>query len=183
VSLPLPSCRRERDRSLSHRRPSGSCRRWLNHIPSREPCPRPRVTHAASIDRKLTAFNPTLRSRAYRRRSDGEGAIRLLIALMVLCCDPLAIAVIAAASARRSTAVSNHIWSAAPSIADVVTRSSVTAAVGQIRTSHRQERSLLGSRCLFKIDTYAPDMETGSEDPSDDHPRRHSRMMDGRRVK
>jgi hypothetical protein len=35
---------------------------------------------------------------------DSEAAIRLLIALMVLCCDPLAIALTAAVSARRSTA-------------------------------------------------------------------------------
>jgi hypothetical protein len=34
---------------------------------------------------------------------DDERSIRLLIALMVLCCDPLAIALTAAASARRST--------------------------------------------------------------------------------
>jgi len=33
--------------------------------------------------------------------ADAERAIRLLIALMVLCCDPLAIALTAAASARR----------------------------------------------------------------------------------
>jgi hypothetical protein len=32
---------------------------------------------------------------------DSERAIRWLIALMVLCCDPLAIALTAAASARR----------------------------------------------------------------------------------
>ena len=37
--------------------------------------------------------------------TDGERAIRWLIALMVLCCDPLAIALTAAASARRRTAV------------------------------------------------------------------------------
>jgi len=36
---------------------------------------------------------------------DPERAIRWLIALVVLCCDPLAIALTAAASARRSTAV------------------------------------------------------------------------------
>jgi hypothetical protein len=36
--------------------------------------------------------------------ADSERAIRWLIALMVLCCDPLAIALTAAASARRSTA-------------------------------------------------------------------------------
>jgi hypothetical protein len=35
--------------------------------------------------------------------TDSERAIRWLIALMVLCCDPLAIALTAAASARRST--------------------------------------------------------------------------------
>jgi hypothetical protein len=35
--------------------------------------------------------------------TDSEKAIRWLIALMVLCCDPLAIALTAAASARRST--------------------------------------------------------------------------------
>ncbi len=35
--------------------------------------------------------------------TDAEKAIRWLIALMVLCCDPLAIALTAAASARRST--------------------------------------------------------------------------------
>ena len=37
--------------------------------------------------------------------SDSEKAIRWLIALMVLCCDPLAIALTAGASARRSTTV------------------------------------------------------------------------------
>ena len=36
--------------------------------------------------------------------TDSERAIRLLIALMVLCCDPLAIALTAAASTRRSFA-------------------------------------------------------------------------------
>ena len=35
--------------------------------------------------------------------TDSERAIRWLIALMVLCCDPLAIALTAAASARRSS--------------------------------------------------------------------------------
>jgi hypothetical protein len=35
--------------------------------------------------------------------TDSERAIRWLIALMVLCCDPLAISLTAAASARRST--------------------------------------------------------------------------------
>jgi hypothetical protein len=35
--------------------------------------------------------------------TDAERAIRWLIALMVLCCDPLAIALTPAASARRST--------------------------------------------------------------------------------
>jgi hypothetical protein len=34
--------------------------------------------------------------------TDSESAIRWLIALMVLCCDPLAIALTAAASVRRS---------------------------------------------------------------------------------
>jgi hypothetical protein len=34
--------------------------------------------------------------------TDSERAIRWLIALMVLCCDPLAIALTAATSARRS---------------------------------------------------------------------------------
>jgi hypothetical protein len=37
--------------------------------------------------------------------TDSERAIRWLIALMVLCCDPLAIALTAAASAGRSTSV------------------------------------------------------------------------------
>ena len=37
--------------------------------------------------------------------TDSERAIRWLIALMVLCCDPLAIALTAAASARRSTTI------------------------------------------------------------------------------
>ena len=36
--------------------------------------------------------------------TDSERAIRWLIALMVLCCDPLAIALTAAASARRNEA-------------------------------------------------------------------------------
>jgi hypothetical protein len=35
--------------------------------------------------------------------TDDEKAIRWLIALLVLCCDPLAIALTAAVSARRST--------------------------------------------------------------------------------
>jgi hypothetical protein len=35
--------------------------------------------------------------------TDSERAIRWLIVLMVLCCDPLAIALTAAASARRSS--------------------------------------------------------------------------------
>ncbi len=37
--------------------------------------------------------------------TDSERAIRWLTALMVLCCDPLAIALTAAASARRSTTI------------------------------------------------------------------------------
>jgi hypothetical protein len=37
--------------------------------------------------------------------TDSEQAIRWLIALMVLCCDPLAIALTAAASARRNEAL------------------------------------------------------------------------------
>src|SRR5262249_32605297 len=37
--------------------------------------------------------------------ADSERAIRWLIALMVLCCDPLAIALTAAASARRNEAM------------------------------------------------------------------------------
>jgi hypothetical protein len=36
--------------------------------------------------------------------TDSEKAIRWLIALMVVCCDPLAITLTAATSARRSTA-------------------------------------------------------------------------------
>ncbi len=40
--------------------------------------------------------------------TDSEQAIRWLIALMVLCCDPLAIALTAAASARRSEARRNE---------------------------------------------------------------------------
>jgi hypothetical protein len=35
--------------------------------------------------------------------TDSERAIRWLIALIVLCCDPLAIALTAAASARQAT--------------------------------------------------------------------------------
>jgi hypothetical protein len=49
---------------------------------------------------------------------DDERASRLLIALMVLCCDPLAIALTAAVSARRSIT----IWSEAPSIPGVLTQ-------------------------------------------------------------
>jgi len=37
--------------------------------------------------------------------TDSERAIRWLIALMVECCDPLAIGLTAAASARRSTTI------------------------------------------------------------------------------
>jgi hypothetical protein len=55
-----------------------------------------------------------------RRRCGLKRAIRLRIALMVLCCDPLAIALTAAASARRSTA-------RVPSIASGLTPSSGTA--------------------------------------------------------
>jgi hypothetical protein len=44
-----------------------------------------------------------LRRRAHRRRHRQRAGIRCLTALMVLCCDPLAIALTAAASARRST--------------------------------------------------------------------------------
>jgi hypothetical protein len=40
--------------------------------------------------------------------TDSERAIRWLIALMVLCCDPLAIALTAAASARRNEALTNE---------------------------------------------------------------------------
>jgi hypothetical protein len=54
--------------------------------------------------------------------ADPERAIRWLIALMVLCCDPLAIALTAAASARRSS-TAETTWSAGPSIAAVPTRS------------------------------------------------------------
>jgi hypothetical protein len=67
-----------------------------------------------------------------------ERAIRLLIALMVLCCDPLrnrfdGRCVVTAINHRL-----NHIWSEVPSIAAMLTRSSVTAAVGQER--NRAER-------------------------------------------
>jgi hypothetical protein len=65
---------------------------------------------------------------------DDERAIRWLIALMVLCCDPLAIALTAAVSARRSTTARNHVWSAVPTIAVVPRWSKVTAAKGQLRT-------------------------------------------------
>jgi hypothetical protein len=37
------------------------------------------------------------------RQRDTERAIRWLIALMMLCCDPLAITLMAVSSARRST--------------------------------------------------------------------------------
>jgi hypothetical protein len=43
------------------------------------------------------------RSIATVATTGSERAIRRLIALIVLCCDPLAIALTAAASARRST--------------------------------------------------------------------------------
>jgi hypothetical protein len=55
--------------------------------------------------------------------TDSERAIRWLIALMVLCCDPLAIVLTAAASARRSTTVEDHIWSVKPLIPAVLPRS------------------------------------------------------------
>jgi hypothetical protein len=65
-----------------------------------------------AIDLKLAAFEKRLtESRGSRQLPalvgddiDNERAIRWLIALMVLCCDPLAIALTAAASARRSEA-------------------------------------------------------------------------------
>jgi hypothetical protein len=53
---------------------------------------------------------------------------------MVLCCDPLAIALTAAASARRSITVLSRVWSAVLSIAAVMTLIEVTAAKGQLRT-------------------------------------------------
>jgi hypothetical protein len=56
--------------------------------------------------------------------------------LMVLCCDPLAIALTAAASARRST----DFWSVALSIAAVLTPSTGTAAVGHKRSASQQYR-------------------------------------------
>jgi hypothetical protein len=46
--------------------------------------------------------------------TDSERAIRWLIALMVLCCDPLAIALTAAASARRSTTLTRAVAVPAP---------------------------------------------------------------------
>jgi hypothetical protein len=42
---------------------------------------------------------------------DSERAIRWLILMMVMCCDPLAIALTAAASARRST---DHVVEGGP---------------------------------------------------------------------
>jgi hypothetical protein len=47
----------------------------------------------------------TKNGRIDRSGWDREKAIRWLIALIVLCCDPMAIAVTAAVSARRSTTV------------------------------------------------------------------------------
>jgi hypothetical protein len=67
--------------------------------------------------------------------TDSEWAIRWLIALLVLCCDPLATTLTAAASARRSTTVEDHIWSVVPSVAAVPRRSRITAAKGQYRSS------------------------------------------------
>ena len=55
-----------------------------------------------SANRNGSRADP-LRGRACRREHDSERAIRWLVALMVLCCDPLAIALTAAASVRRST--------------------------------------------------------------------------------
>lgn len=59
--------------------------------------------------------------------TDSERAIRWLIALMVLCCDPLAIALTAAALAWRSTTVFKPYWSVVPSKAAVMTRSRAPA--------------------------------------------------------
>jgi hypothetical protein len=70
---------------------------------------------AASIDRKVSAFT-------YRRQSDGERAIRWLIALMVPFRDALAIALTAAAR-RAINHRLNHIWSVVLSISGVVTLS------------------------------------------------------------
>jgi hypothetical protein len=69
------------------------------------------------------------------------------VAVDVLCCD-LAIALTAAASARRST-VQIRIWSVAPSIAAVPTPPSGTAAAGQKRIKSR--RSDRASRGLFSL--------------------------------
>jgi hypothetical protein len=55
--------------------------------------------------------------------TDSERAIRWLIALMVLWCDPLAIVLTAAASARRSTNAGNHIgWAFDSRRADAIER-------------------------------------------------------------
>jgi hypothetical protein len=49
--------------------------------------------------------------------------MRRVIAFMVLRRDPLAIALTAAISARRSSTVENHSWSEIPSMAIVLTPS------------------------------------------------------------
>jgi hypothetical protein len=53
---------------------------------------------------------------------DSERVMRSLIALMVLRCDPLAVALTAAASAGQSTTVQEPHWSAVPEIAAVLRR-------------------------------------------------------------
>jgi hypothetical protein len=55
----------------------------------------------AAIGRQIETEAAPIPVRRLGVDTDSEKAIRWLIALMVLCCDPLAIALTAAASARR----------------------------------------------------------------------------------
>jgi len=64
-----------------------------------------RASLAAQVRQIETEAAPIRYVAAVFGVTDSETAIRWLIALMVLCCDPLAVALTAAASARRSTTV------------------------------------------------------------------------------
>jgi hypothetical protein len=58
-------------------------------------------TERASVAAKGRQMDTEAAPIRYAADTDSERAIRWLIGLMVLCCDPLAIALTAAASARR----------------------------------------------------------------------------------
>ena len=70
-------------------------------IEPQEQLRRPVLSRAAQIETEAAPIRYV--AELVGNNVDSECAIRWLIVLMVLCCDPLTIALTAAASARRST--------------------------------------------------------------------------------